>query len=125
MSDPFAALAEYIDARVSAAVAEALAGLTLGQEGERLLSVAAACERASVGRTTLYRWIAAGLPTVAAPGASEGKDLRRIRVADLDAWIRGLPKQARAQEAAPTNVRRLVRERLERRGGRAKRSAAR
>lgn len=129
MGDPFAALADYIDARVRDAVTAALASHQCGQDGERLLSIAAACERAAVGRTTLYRWIAEGLPTVAAPGTTEGRDIRRIRQSDLDAWMRALPtRRAKGAQAAAaqTNVRQLVQERLARRGRAAKkRSAAR
>ena len=82
------ALAAYIDARVSAAVASALAGHQCGQDGERLLSVTAACERASVGRTTLYRWIAEGLPTVAEVETEMAVPLRRVGAANTALRLR-------------------------------------
>ena len=72
---------------VRALVDDAVAARDDASDGGRLLTVAGACQRASVGRTTLYQWIRGGLPTVSLPGRSGA--LTRIRVADLDAWTRG------------------------------------
>jgi excisionase family DNA binding protein len=51
---------------------------------ERLLKVEEICERLSLGRTLIYQLIATGeIPSVAIGRA------RRVREADLDAWVQG------------------------------------
>jgi excisionase family DNA binding protein len=60
---------------------------------ERLLKVPEVAARTALSRTTIYELIARGdLPSVALGGTRT----RRVREADLDAWIR---RQAEAQSS--------------------------
>lgn len=91
------ALAEQLEALIRRMVREEWRAIrdemneNAEEPGECLLTITAASKRAAVGRSTLYRWIADGLPVREAPGSVEGKAITRIRQADLDAWISHLP----------------------------------
>jgi excisionase family DNA binding protein len=82
-----AAVADAIGALVRAVAAEEQARHVCSGDGNRLLTVQAACERAGISRSTLYAWMRDGLPTLQVPGIEAGKTHPRIRVSDFDGWV--------------------------------------
>ena len=109
----WAAMADAIDSFVRAVVADERERNPASGDANQLLTVQAACKRASVSRSTLYAWIRDGLPTLQLPGAESGATTQRIRVADFDAWVAA--RCGRKQDDAP-GLRSLVKARQTRLG---------
>lgn len=96
----WAAMADAIDAFVRAVVADERERNPASGDANQLLTVQAACKRASVSRSTLYAWIRDGLPTLQLPGGAGGNTSQRIRVGDFDAWVAS--RGGRGADAAPS-----------------------
>ena len=138
-ADAFVALVRQVATEaLREELAPVLATLETGpaDQGERLLTVRHAAERADVGETTMRRWIDGGLvPVVQLPGRVQGSTERRVRQADLDSFIRSLagdrdehrqpktrrtaraPTTTRGSSRQPESLSTLVRRRIQQQSG--------